>query len=239
MKVLVVYSRLYAKALSDALGSIRKNAWTLLLPMALLVGSAVVTLILGNLLPGILVGFVVYLVGLAIASTYLYFVSELVAKSRVSVQEFKRAAGAYFFPLMAVGFVLFIGRLLLNLVLQGGRVPNADALMAILSILLMVLLSAAPEVIYQRTPHGGIATIQTSIQFLQQNWLEWIVPNIPLFVVVWGLPRLAGGLPLGIQLVLYALMGALLHVAFVFRGFVFKALDRSSHRQRMFNYRNP
>ena len=236
MKVLVVYARLYGDALQKALLSIRKSPWTLLLPMALLVAVALLGMLVGRLGLGLIGGFIMYLGTVALASGYLYFVSELVAQSKVSVNELKRSLTAYFGPLLSVGFVLWIARLILGLALQ--RVPNGAAIYQIVLILMAILLSAAPEVIYQRTPLGGIATIQSSVEFLQRNWLEWIVPNIPLFVAAYALIFLSFGGGLVGQLLTLAAAGALLHVAFVFRGFVFKALDRSNHRQRMFNYRN-
>jgi hypothetical protein len=236
MKVLVVYSRLYGQALMDALHSIRKNAWTLLWPMGFMLATAILGMVVGSLNLGIIGGFILYLGTVALVSGYLYFLSELVQKSRVSFHELKKSLGAYFSPVLSVGFVLFIFRILLVMLLR--NVPSGNTLYAIIQLLMVVLLSAAPEVIYQRHPVGGIATIKSAIEFLQANWLEWIVPNIPLFAAGYLLFYVGGGLPLPVELALYAVAGAVLHVAFVFRGFVFKALDRSSHRQRMFNYRN-
>ncbi len=236
MKVITVYARLYAKAFAEALEAIRKNAWTLLWPMGFVLAVGILAMVTGPL--GIIGGFIRYLATCALLSGYLYFLGELVAKSRVSTAELKRSLGAYFSAVLSVGFVLWIVLgLLLPLVLRG--VPNGGTIFLIVQLLSVVLLSAAPEVIYQRHPAGGVATIQSSVQFLQENWLEWIVPNVPVFLAGYLLLFWTGGLALPVQLVVLALAGALLHVAFVFRGFTFKALDRSSHRQRMFNYRNP
>lgn len=234
MSVLLVYSRMYGKALSEALDSIRKNAWTLLLPMGFLLAIGVLSMLVGRL--GLIGGIISYLATCALGSAYLYFLSELIAKSKVSVSELKSSLGAYFSPILSVGFVLWIFRLILGFALA--NVANGALIYDLILLLLVILLSAAPEVIYQRHPVGGIPTIRSSIEFLQANWLEWIVPNVPLFLAGFLLFFFAGGLPLALQLALLALAGAVFHVGFVFRGFVFRALDRSSHRQRMFNYRN-
>ena len=82
-------------------------------------------------------------------------------------------------------------------------------------------------------------TIQRSFRFLQENWIEWFVPNGLLLAGVWyaweqgWLFRLPGGV-LGLGII----GGVLLHVVMVFRGFLFQQLDGSTHRQRMFKFKN-
>src|SRR5512135_42982 len=93
MKVVTVYLRIYADALRQALTGIGKNAWTVLLPMVLLVGNNFASaLVLGIPYLG---QFLVWVVWAAAASCYLYFVGEVVAKSRVKLDEFGRSIGAY------------------------------------------------------------------------------------------------------------------------------------------------
>ncbi|HZH04706.1 MAG TPA: hypothetical protein VEY30_13050, partial [Myxococcaceae bacterium] len=106
-----------------------------------------------------------------------------------------------------------------------------------LTLVAVVLLNAAPEVIYQRGTYGGLATIQESVSFLQANWLEWLLPNLVLggaLYAVWAYMPLAGLVGL---VATTALGGALLHVGMLFRGHLFGELVGSSHRQRMFRYR--
>ena len=53
----------------------------------------------------------------------------------------------------------------------------------------VILLNAAPEVIYQRGSRGGLETVQRSVRFLQANWIEWGIPNLLILAVWWFVPR--------------------------------------------------
>jgi hypothetical protein len=234
MKVISIYAQLYGECLLKALLGIRNNLWTLLLPIGLLVALEVLTGVVASLRLGLLGGIALALIMDALISCYLYFVGEVVANSRVSLQELKRAFGAYFWSIVNLMFVIWIARFALGMLLRG---PQGGLLMAAVYLVALVALNAAPEVLYQGGSYGGIQTIQRSVQFLQQNWIEWFVPNLPaLFIVavVWWFASAVSPplLPLG-----SILGGALFHLVMIFRGHLFAALDGSSHRQRMFRYR--
>jgi hypothetical protein len=240
MKVLSVYGRIYADCFRQALLGIRKNAWTLLLPALLLVawsyaGSLVAMLgLAGNFVGGIVLSLAIA----AVLSCYLYFVGEVVAKSTVRLAEFQKSIGAYFWSVVNLTFVIWVAGMVLDLVV--GRSPQAPVFNILFALAVIILLNAAPEVIYQRGTRGGLETVQRSIQFLQANWIEWALPTalpIALYLyfplrelaVAWGL--------LGYWLGM-VLEGALLHLAMVFRGHLFAALDGTSHRQRMYRWRS-
>lgn len=233
MSVVTVYSRLYAKAFQQALVAIRKNLWTLLLPVLVIIAYRFLVSIAYEV--GFAGGILLALGRAAIFSAYLFFLAEIVARSRVSLADLKRSLGAYFWSLVNLSFILWIANLLLSMVVQGRQ---GGLLLLVFNLVAVVALNAAPEVIYQRGTYGGLQTIQTAVQFLQDNWLEWIVPNIPLFLVGYLFFRLGRGNTLPVDLGLLVVAGALAHVAMVFRGYVFAELAGSSHRQRMFAFRN-
>lgn len=232
MKVLSIYSRLYGKCMAEGLKSIGKSPWTLLLPMVLGIAMTALGMIIGGL-PGLLQGIVFALALDALFSSYLYFVGEIVSKQRVSIGEFGRSFGKYFWSILNVMFVLWIVRFILSMVLRGS--PQGQTIFLGLAIIAAIALNVVPEVIYQRGTYGGIQTFQVSWEFLKENWIEWFIPNVPfiaLVIFVWLLSSALfpfGGAIIG---------GALLHVLMVFRGFLFEELYGSSHRQRMFRYRN-
>jgi len=228
MKVLVVYARLYAECLRQALAGLKKNAWTLLLPAVLSIALDESSALVAGLRLPFVGGLLLTLFMAALASCYLYFVGEVVSHSKVSVNEMGRSIGAYFWSIINLGFVLWIAQLLADMLL--GKAPNGALLMRGLTWVVLVLLSAAPEAIYQRGTYGGLATVQKSISFLQQHWIEWLLPSAAFVLLLWELPtlpRFADAL----------LKGAIFHVGMVFRGHLFAALDGSTHRQRMFKYR--
>src|SRR5215831_17559290 len=167
MNVLTVYLRIYADALRQAVAGIGNHAWTVLLPIGLLYAN--------NLASGLVMSipylgtFLVWIVWAAAASCYLYFVGEVVAKSKVKLDEFGRSIGAYFWSVANLFFVFWIAGLVVSLA-AGGQRQIFDQLLVLAAA---ILLNAAPEVIYQRGSYGGLETAQRCIRFLQENWIEW------------------------------------------------------------------
>ncbi|MCA2978534.1 MAG: hypothetical protein INH41_26270 [Myxococcaceae bacterium] len=236
MNVIAVYARLYARALTDALAAIAKNPWTLLLPMGLSVAWLALGLLLGSLLDPYSGGFLIGLARSASLSVYCFFLGGLVANQKVGLDQLKTSLGAYFWSWIGIFFVLWV----VDLVLSPLFAANQNLVLPF-TLVKFVALNATPEVVYQKGTRGGLDTLTRSFGFLQENWIEWFVPNglfVAAFVIVSRFGDLAvaalgllgaGGLALA--------GGALLHVVMVFRGFLFEALDGSSHRQRMFRYR--
>ncbi len=239
MKLLTVYARLYAKCFLDAVNAIAKNSWTVLLPMGLAVVFSVVRTVTGPL--GMAGGFLTQLAYTAVFSVFTSFVADLVARNRTSLNDLKASIGAYFWPWMNVSFVLWVVGLLLRFALPGN--VSKSGIIAAFSLLQLVALNAVPEVIYLKHPVGGIDTVKKGLDFLQAHWIEWFVPNGVLVAAAWFLfvepaevvLRVYAVIPFGV-VVVPVLMGVVFHFAMVFRGFLFQALDGSTHRQRMFRF---
>lgn len=234
MSFVTVYLRIYADCLQKALGGISKNLWTLLLPMGLALALQLLTPLLATLglVGGILLGLAID----AAVSCYLYFTGEVVANARVGLKDFQKSIGAYFWSIMNLFFVFWLARLVVRLVAPG---PTAHGILSLgLSLLIALILNAAPEIIYRKGSYGGIETITRCVRFIQENWIEWLVPNVLLMgamYLLWTAPPLL--VPYE-ALVRAILLGALIHVLMVFRGHLFAVLDGSNHRQRMFRFRN-
>jgi hypothetical protein len=225
MRVLKVYLRIYAECFRRALVAIGKNAWTVLLPVAVSVATHYASILAGQL--GVLAGLLMALATAALFSSYLYFVRELVHSGRVSLKELGNSVGAYFWSILNVFFVIWLASFALSLLV--GRATNAGALFLALWIVAFVALNATPEVIYLRGTYGGIQTIVANWEFLKVHWIPWFAVNVPLLAAVAALRLLAPWPIVG-----DVIAGAFLHLAMVFRGHLFRALDGSSHRQRMF-----
>lgn len=236
MNVVLVYLRLYGTCMGQAFAAVAKNAWTLALPM----GLAVVWVALAGLVSGagIAGGILVALARSAAFSAYTFFVAEIVARQKVSIADFKKSIGRYFWSYVNLFFVLWIVDLLLGTSLAAN--PRGPLLLQLVAMMELVVLNAAPEVIYQRGTHGGLETIARSFKFLQQSWIEWFIPNALVLAAVWFAMTKGGtflqAVPGG-SITFGLAAGALFHLVMVFRGFLFEALDGSSHRQRMFRYR--
>lgn len=237
MKIVLAYARLYAHCMVKAFQGLRKNAWTLLLPMGLSVAMMMLIVPASNIpvLGGFLLGFVV---GAAV-SCYLYFTNEVVSHSRVSIKEFKTSMGKYFWSVLNLLFILWLASFVIRLLPPASKLQQAANLALVL--FQAVLLNPAPEVIYLRGTYGGMETLSACIRFMQEGFVEWLIPNVILLGGGYALLLFVGAyLPAhgAWSIVLYALGGALLHVLMVFRGHLFKELNSSTHRQRMFRFRN-
>jgi hypothetical protein len=234
MRVLSVYGRIYADCLRQALLAIRKNPWTLLLPVGLLVARGFASSLILSL--GAIGRFLEWIVTAAALSCYLFFLGEVVAKTRVRPGEFAKSVGPYFWSVANLFFVFWIASLLLGMVTAG--TPNAPTFAVLLQLAAVILLNASPEMIYQRGSYGGLETARRSIAFLQANWIEWGIPNLLFLAMFQWFPDTAlfSFGPLG-GILDAVLKGALFHVAMVFRGYLFAELDGTSHRQRMYRWR--
>lgn len=233
MKVVLAYLRLYGDCMAKAFEGLKRNAWTLLLPMALWPALKLAGGLLAPL--GFAAGIAYVLVQAAAISCYLYFVGEVVEHSRVSIREFRTSIGAYFWSVLNLGFVLWIVELVLGMAV--GQHPRAEMISFAVTLLELVLLNPAPEVIYVRGTRNGLETIQRSIRFIQDNWIEWFIPNLLLIGAGWWFLQNVVSRLGPLALVGLVGLGALLHVLMVFRGHLFRVLDGSTHRQRMFRYR--
>lgn len=232
---LLVYLRLYAHCLAQALRGIRKNWWTLLLPMGLMVAFAMAVGLLSQL--GFVGGFLLGLVIDLVASCYLYFTGGTVAQQKMTLGELKKSFLVYFWSVMGLFFVWWIAGWMLDLVLP--KTSQGRTLSLALNLVAVIVINPAPEVIYTKGTRGGIDTISTCVRFLQESWIEWFVPNLAIiggayWLATRGLPLL----PPGVSVAAALLSGALFHLVMVFRGHLFQELDGSTHRQRMFRYRN-
>lgn len=227
METMRVYLRIYGTCLRDAATAIARSAWTLLLPAVILLARDWAGRLAAPL--GVVGGILVTLVTAALFSSYLYFLGELARGGRVSVREVGGSLGAYLWSIVNVYFVVWIASLLLQLLLGGG---GSAAVLYALWLVAVVAFNAVPEVIYLRGTYGGVQTIAASWEFLKAQWIPWFVANVPLLA---ALALLAGTIQGGV--VGDLVLGAALHVVMVFRGRLFRALDGSSHRRRMFEQR--
>jgi len=230
----VVYARIYGQAFVSALAAIGRNPWTLVLPMALAIAFLMLAKLLGGL--GIVGGFILSLSMSAGCSIYTYFVSQVVARQRVGLSELRTSIGAYFWTWINLFFVLWIIQLILG---PMSVTPEGRQLQSAIMMIVLVVLNAAPEIIYLKGASGGLEVIQRSLTFLQECWIEWFLPNVLILAGAWLL--ITGRVPLSVlpypSITVPVLLGALLHVVMVFRGFLFQSLDGSTHRQRMYKFR--
>jgi hypothetical protein len=229
---LIAYPKLYARCFQLALKGIAKNVWILVLPMGLFLALQLLSVPLARLGP--LAGMFIRLTEYFAFSSYLYFAAGTVANQRMDLADLKKSFLVYFWSLMGLFFVIWIAEILLGAVL--GQNPNKGVIFAGLYLVALVVLNPAPEIIYLKGTRGGMDTITRSVTFIQENWIEWFIPNGLIFFGAWAGFQQLQRLPSAVSIVASLVAGALFHVVMVFRGHLFEALDGSTHRQRMFKY---
>lgn len=230
--------RLYQECLVNTLKGVRAHPWALLLPIVYGVILVVAGMLVGPM--GQVGGFVMGLLTTALCSSALYFIHELVFGHKVTVNEFQKSLGHFFWSVMAVRFVLWIVDLLVGPMLQG--MPNGNALALVLDFALFILLNATPEVIYQRGTTTGLQPILESIEFVQTHWIEWFIPNIAFGAALYfGFPFINALLvDLGVPYVGSTSMFVIplfIFPVMLFRGHLFKLLTTFSPRALEMRYR--
>jgi hypothetical protein len=111
------------------------------------------------------------------------------------------------------------------------------AVLAIVGVAIFVLFNAVPELIYQSRA-ASVQLLAASVRFVQENWIEWFIPNILFGVVYYLSYELVPVSPesvLGIVLELGR--SFLLFYMMVFRGYLFQGLQSGSRRTRIFRSR--
>jgi len=120
-------------------------------------------------------------------------------------------------------------------------VPNGLLIYFCIQIALYILLNPVPELIYQSRT-SGLELLSASYNFIVENWIEWLIPNILLAIGGYALLRLFEsllfGLPAFIQLFLYSFgLGLFLTYMMTFRGFLFAELHGTTRRSRIYRYK--
>lgn len=236
MKTLQVTLWLYTTALSKSWDCLLKNWGVSFAPVVYGIILTVAGIVAAPL--GIVGGLIYSLVSSACASSGLYLVKNLVEGGKTDVNDFLNGFLVYLGDLITFFFILWLP---MWAAANGlGGVPNGWLIYLLLRLGLFILLNAVPEMIYQGRA-SGLELIGASYNFIVENWIEWLVPNLILFAAGYFLldyfESLLFGLPVFVQLFVSALvLGLLLAFFMIFRGFLFSQLHGTTRRTRIYRY---
>ncbi|MCL2013162.1 MAG: hypothetical protein FWG75_10310 [Cystobacterineae bacterium] len=258
MRFLFAYAKLYKECLLAALAGTFKNPWTFLLPIVLSLASVFLGVFLSRF--GFLGGILWMLSTNALLSTYLYFMCQIAEGSKTSPKEWKASLGRYFWAILNYFFIIWLGFLLLEFLF--GRLSQWHAIGLGAQILCWVAFNAVPETLYIKGTHGSMETVRQSFKFIQENWVVWLLPWVPLLGAAWyfvgwqpaifmqknwllgllpnvfvylGSKYFVGLYPFNVY-GMAIVLGVFLHLFMAFRGVLFVRLDKSTHRQRMHRF---
>src|SRR6185295_11512092 len=208
MQILQVTIWMYAVALKRSWECVRRNWVVSFAPVAYGIILAVIASIVAPL--GMIGGLLFSLASQACVSSGLFLVKNLVDSNKASFNDFLNGFTIYLWELLGIAFILWIPLRVLAGSLA--TVPNGALIYFLIKLALYILLNPVPEFIYQ-TRATALELISASYNFIVENWIEWLIPNIILFAAGYFLLQLVEplffGLPGFVALFLYALIAGL------------------------------
>ena len=188
---------------------------------------------------GILSGIISILITSSLFSNYLYLLTNVIKYGKVDFDDFKNGFTVYLRKIYSVIFIIYLAQLLLSLTTSMLGLLGAT-LTTLVTFGAFILLNALPETIYQKY-YGPVDTISYAFSFLTENVINWVLPNLIYFAILYILLPNILNLTLilsyrilpGITEILAFLIGQLVfNFGMVYRGHLFELLSTSTKRKR-------
>lgn len=201
-----------------------------------------VSILLNGVL-SILAGLILAIISSSLISNYMYLLYNAINYNRITFQSFKEGFTQYLWKVYGIFFIAWIVRYALSIV--GNLLGTAGVMVfTLLNLLVLILLNPLPETIYQKY-YSSAESIKYAFDFIKENWLNWFVPNIILFGIIY---LITGRLVLNmfttylelnfnleiISIIRYLVGQSLFSFAMIYRGHLFDLLSTSTRRKRMY-----
>ena len=228
---------IYKTCLIRTVELVRENLGIIFAPIAYGFVLSAAALLVAPL--GFIGGMILGVVLAACASSGLYLIENVVRMSKATLQDFTRGFTVYIWDILTLAFIFWIPmRFLAQFAFT---TPNGPLLYLAVQILLYVIFNAVPELIYQGRV-SGLALLSASYQFIVENWIEWLLPNILVGIAGYLLRslvyQLVTPLPFFLQYFLVeAAFGLFLTFLMIFRGLLFGELNGTTRRSRVYRYK--
>lgn len=180
---------------------------------------------------GTIGGIVHYFIGVVISCFVIQCLNSVVRFGNTGKKSLENSLGNYFGLMIETMFWVYLLEMFSDLLLM-----NFPAEFRVIVVLIIqVLLSSIYEQIYLNGRSGTNAIVE-SVNFVKNNLLHYgLYSLIFIFVEYYMSLRFAIGQPMGIGKIIACLVIALIHTLFmIFRGILFKHLNKHSYRQRKF-----
>jgi hypothetical protein len=228
---------IYKSAFLKTIQLLRKNWGLIFAPLAYSLILSVAALLLGPF--WLIGGIVLWIVTAACASSGLYLIENVIRMGRATISDFKKGFTVYLGEILTIGFILWIPMMLLSRVAYATQ--EGALLVLAVKILVYVILNAVPELIYQ-SRLSGLALLSGSYQFIVENWVEWLLPNLLIAAVGYLLAALVSNLTFWMSyfvqfFISSAAFGLFLTFLMLFRGVLFAELNGTTRRSRLYRYR--
>lgn len=224
-----------------------KNNWAIIFTgiIYIILNMAIFTVVL-TIFRGILsifAGIILAIVSASLISNYLYLLFNIINYNRMTFQDFKDGFKYFLRKVYTIFFFAWIGNYLLSAI-QGMLGFNGYILNIIVTVSIFFLLNPLPETLYLKVL-DPMDSIMYAIDFMKENWLNWLLPNVIFYVVLF---YLTGGIITDLftthisfgfnfetsSIIKYLLGQGLFSFIMIYRGHLFKLLSTSTRRKRMF-----
>ena len=228
---------IYKTCLIHTVALVRENLGIIFAPLAYGFVLSAAASLLAPL--GFIGGMVLGVVLAACASSALYLIENVVRMSKATLQDFTKGFTVYIWEILTIAFIFWIPmRLLAQFAFT---TPNGPLLYLGVQILLYIIFNPVPELIYQGRV-SGLALLSASYQFIVENWIEWLLPNLLIGILgymLWDLVyRLATPMPFFLHdFLAKAAFGLFLAFLMIFRGLLFGELNGTTRRSRVYHYK--
>ena len=228
---------IYKTCLIRTVELVRDNLGIIFAPIVYGILLAVAAMLLSPL--GIIGGLIMGIVLAACASSGLYLIENVVRMNKATLQDFTRGFSVYLWDILTIAFHLLDP----HETAGPGGFYNSERSLALSrsSDSLVRHLQPVPELIYQGRV-SGLALLSASYQFIVENWVEWLFPNLLIGVAGYLLRsfvyQLVASMPFFLQYFLVeAAFGLFLTFLMIFRGLLFAELHGTTRRSRVYRYK--
>lgn len=227
--------------------SIKSNWQILLVGVVYAILSMIASIIVSRLFIGPLGlarGLILALIEAAIISSYIFVLYNVISYNRFRWRDVKNGFTFFIWKVYAILFMFYLGSILLSFVgnIIGGFLYIY--LMMIISLLLFVVLNPLPEALYVKT-YTPWDTVIYCWEFMKDNWLNWIVPNVIFFILLFIFSGQAPFYSINpfrgvtitygfVVMARYLISSIILSFGMLYRGHLFTLLSTSSKRKRQF-----
>lgn len=208
--------------------------------------NIVAIIVINTLFRGVLsllAGIIFAIVSSSLISNFLYLLSNIINTNRITLQNYKDGFTYYLWEIYGVFFLIWIASYLLSAI-SGILGWQSGYFVNLLRIIALILLNALPETIYQKN-YSVYENVLYTFEFIKENWINWFLPNIVFFAVLYFLTdtiyaelfTIYIGLPGEVSLesiIRYIIAQTIFSFMMIYRGYLFKILSTSTRRKRMF-----
>lgn len=208
----------------------------------------IIGILFSNSILGFFSGIISAIVSSAMISNFLYLLNQIMRYGKITFQDFKDGFTVYLWKVYGVLFIgwaaSFLYGRIIEPVIYSINYSLAGTLSFIISLLVLILMNALPETIYQKH-YSAWETVTYTFNFVKENWIEWFVPNIimlGIFYLVTGnvirdVLAISSGYFFSLSIrgiVLYIIGQILFTFIMIYRGILFDTLSTSTRRKRAY-----